>query len=412
MLYGRQDGRAAPSTYAAPPPAYSSPPAAYYPPHQQGTPQQQYHPHPHSPYPAQQTPYPPHGGHGPYAGQQAVYHPPAGSAPYYPPQAAPAPYPVANGAPAHHHPPPSPQPSPYPAQPSSQPMFPPPSRRTPAPLTAGYQRSAYAGESSTASTYHPAYSSAAPYGASPSPSPARRLSAAEEAFMRADERRKGALDIATFERALSHMGVHSLPYAQMISVFYLSDTDQNGEISLGEFVRVAPQLLAGAAFARARMRAGTSSLDLVGLENALRILGFSLSLARVRAYYEAGDANRDYRIDFDEFWRLLERVRRDYRRSADDMLWAFRACVDAEGAAAPGRGPMRVSSEQADAAFMRADDARRGRLKVHGFARALHELGYTVGSGASMMEYFVRADSNRDGHISRDEFLAIFRQPG
>lgn len=297
--------------------------------------------------------------------------------------------------------------------PPQQPILPLQHRHPQQPYNPGYQPGPYSREAATPPAQFLGYAAPHPAhpirpSASPSPNP-RRQTAADEAFTRADTTGKGALDIANFERALSLMGVHSLPYAQMIKVFYLSDTDRNGEISRPEFVRVAPQLLAGAAFARARIRAGTSTLDLVGLENALRILGFNLSNGRVLAYYQAGDANRDFRIDFDEFWSLLSRVRADYRLSVDDMLRAFRDRVDAEGASAPGRGPLRVSSEQADAAFARADHHQRGKLQVGGFARALHELGFTVGTGRGMMEHFVRADRDRDGHISRNEFLDIFR---
>lgn len=234
---------------------------------------------------------------------------------------------------------------------------------------------------------------------------------AERAFDAADRERKGALDLTNFETAISLLGVRSLPYSQIVSVFCLSDIDKDGQISRSEFIRVAPELLAGAAFARAKP-GPDGSLDMQGLSNALRLLGFTLAYAEVAGYYARGDADGDFRISFGEFWHMVPRVMEDRRASFDDMLARFREAVAVDEAAAPGRGTVRVSPEQAVMAFIKADERSVGQLGLKEFANALNELGIASGGEMSMLRCFQEADRDGNRVISRAEFLAIFTQPG
>merc|ERR1719350_2289965 len=232
-------------------------------------------------------------------------------------------------------------------------------------------------------------------------------------------------------------------------VFALGDVDQDGEISLAEFVRLmCPAAESGLAKFRNSFRnihevisafkrfdencdGALSQQELVA---GTQSLGLNLSSAEVKAIFTLADINQDGEVNYTEFVSALYPVAADgiakFRNSLKDIgcvRQAFKK-FDADGDGEisiqelkAGAGTVGKFSEgELSAVFAIGDIDNDGKISFPEFARIvlpsadekISQLKKSIGSGNEVAAAFKKFDLNNDGKISSQELQNGLKSTG
>lgn len=232
-------------------------------------------------------------------------------------------------------------------------------------------------------------------------------------------------------------------------VFALGDIDQDGEISMAEFVRLmCPAAESGLAKFRNSFRNihevisafkrfdenCDGALSQQELVSGTQSLGLNLSSAEVKAIFTLADINQDGEVNYTEFISALYPVAADgiakFRNSLKDIgcvRQAFRK-FDADGDGEisiqelkAGAGTVGKFSEgEISAVFAIGDIDNDGKISFPEFARIvipsadekISQLKKSIGSGNEVAAAFKKFDLNNDGKISSQELQNGLKSTG
>ena len=255
-----------------------------------------------------------------------------------------------------------------------------------------------------------------------------------DGFKKIDANGDGAISRSEMKNGLS------LNDKELDVVFALGDIDQDGEISLSEFVRLmCPSAQSGlnkfrnafrniqeivAAFKRFDTNCD-GSLSQQELVNGMRASQLNFSSNEIKAIFVLADINQDGEINFTEFVSALFPVASDglskiknVLKSVSSVKDAFRK-IDADGDGGISFQEFKsgmatvvaLSDGELKAVFAVGDVDGDGNISFIEFAKMLipsadekiSELKKSLGSASQVESAFKKFDVNKDGKISKEE---------
>lgn len=234
----------------------------------------------------------------------------------------------------------------------------------------------------------------------------RPYSEVEKAFKLADTNGHKQLELHGFDIVLMRLGLSHVLNGRICEKFQRADQDKSGTLSFEEVLRLVPEVLADAIFARIAANAGKCELAPGEMHEALALVGIELGKEETYRIVMQYDRNSNYTISHDEFLTIFAVALHRHPLGLDRMLNFFRSNVRTSRTPSTPGTPVPISRADAEAAFRKALPNTKGELGICAFGKALDELGIVSGTG--MFKKFAEADKDGNKAISLREFISFF----